>query len=547
MLLELGSVIDGRYRLESRLGSGGLASVWRVQHLQLEAPFALKILQVSTDDLRRRLLEEGRIQSRLAHPNLVRVTDTVSLPWGVGLVMELVEGPDLRTLLDRQRLPPGQALALGAGVLDGVAYAHRKGLIHRDLKPANVLLQPLDGGYVPRVVDFGLAKALRQGGGGLTRTGMGMGTPGYMAPEQYRDAAHVDARADVFSLGAILYELVTGARPFNGHNLPTLYQQATAGTFMPAEQRDPGLPRGLSELLRRALSPAPQDRFQDAGQLAARWREAAGFSRPAAEVSAAVHSAAPQPAPPPPAPETDHTLPMMTSQADMPEQLLLVEDNFPLRLSLATFLKARGYHVTAVGSAEEGELAADQQAPDIVLLDWNLPGQAGLDLLKSWRASGRRWPVIMLTARDAVADRVEGLTSGANDYIVKPFANEELLARVQVQLRDRALAPAAPPARPDELALDTCTVDLGREIVRRDGEETQLTTREAALLRYLVEHAGENVPREDLLREVWGWRARTATRALDNAVLRLRQKIEADPGQPRHVITVYGKGYRFET
>ena len=220
--------------------------------------------------------------------------------------------------------------------------------------------------------------------------------------------------------------------------------------------------------------------------------------------------------------------------------LLLVEDHFPLRLSLTAALRTEGYEVEAVGSAEEAEQATSVRAPGVVILDWNLPGMSGLELLRGWRAAGRTWPVILLTARDAVADRVAGLQGGADDYLVKPFANEELVARIQVQLR------SAPKRDSGELDLSGIIVNLSRRTVQRRGESLHLTTREAELLTYLCERPGKTVSREDLLRDVWGYRSAVQTRSADNAVLRLRAKIERDPSAPSHLHTVHGVGYRFE-
>jgi len=220
-------------------------------------------------------------------------------------------------------------------------------------------------------------------------------------------------------------------------------------------------------------------------------------------------------------------------------RVLLVEDTFALRVAVAASLRNAGHDVTAVGSAEEAADEVARLAPAVVVLDWMLPGQQGIDLLRGWRTAGQRFPVILLTARDAVADRVSGLDAGANDYVVKPFATEELLARVAVQLRDR-------PAAGGRLRLSDREVDLGRELVLKDGVETPLTTQEARCLAYLAERAGRPVDRDDLLRDVWGYRGGVVTRSVDNTVLRLRAKIEPDPARPRHVITVQGVGYRFE-
>jgi len=220
--------------------------------------------------------------------------------------------------------------------------------------------------------------------------------------------------------------------------------------------------------------------------------------------------------------------------------ILLVEDNFSLRLSLSASLRAQGWEISAAASAEEGAHAAEAHPPDLAVLDWMLPGKSGVELLAEWRAAGRGWPVILLTARDEVADRVRGLESGADDYVVKPFATEELIARIRARLRAR------PAAASRVLRLTGCEVDLDRLEIRRGAERLPLTTREADLLAYLAHRAGQDVPRDDLLREVWGYRGAVVTRSVDNAVLRLRAKLEGDPARPRHLLTAHGVGYRLQ-
>ncbi|RME72366.1 MAG: DNA-binding response regulator [Planctomycetota bacterium] len=224
----------------------------------------------------------------------------------------------------------------------------------------------------------------------------------------------------------------------------------------------------------------------------------------------------------------------------MPATILYVEDEFTTRLLVLEALRGRGYHVDAVASAEEASRHVEQHPPDLVVLDWVLPGESGYDLLRRWRADGHRFPVILLSARDTVEHRVQGLEAGANDYVIKPFAIEELLARVAVQLRERGGEPHA------ELRLGPVRVDLEHELVHNGGKQLRLTTLEARTLQYLAARPGQTVPRDELLREVWGFPRPVRTRAVDNTISRLRGKIEPEPNQPRHIITVHGVGYRFQ-
>lgn len=272
MRLNPGALLGGRYIVEAELGRGGFATVYAARHAQLGSHHAVKVLHGEMDDeIRGRMLSEGKIQARLTHVNVVRVTDVVALDDGVALVMDRVEGVSLRALLDHGRLSLSSALALAEGILAGVSAAHAAGLIHRDLKPDNVLI---DADGTPKISDFGLARAedpnLR---GAHTRQGVGMGTPGYMAPEAFTDVASVDARADIFALGAILYELLSGLRAFPPElSWVQLYKRAGSSDYLPLDQVAPELPGHLVYAVHAALSPSPEDRPVDVTALLALWR-----------------------------------------------------------------------------------------------------------------------------------------------------------------------------------------------------------------------------------------------------------------------------------
>ncbi|MCA9570791.1 MAG: serine/threonine protein kinase, partial [Myxococcales bacterium] len=224
MDLTPGTLIDERYSIEEQIGEGGMAVVYRAHHTRLNTLHAVKVLTLSSRAVRERMLQEGRVQASLRHPNIVSVTDVITIGQNPALVMELIEGPALDELLQRQKLTIDQADTIGRGILAAVAYAHEKGLVHRDLKPANVMLEIEGQQVTPKVTDFGLAKLLTgDDGRAATRTGSTMGTPQYMSPEQIEDTKNVDARSDVFALGAILFELVTGQRAFDGDSLMAIF------------------------------------------------------------------------------------------------------------------------------------------------------------------------------------------------------------------------------------------------------------------------------------------------------------------------------------
>ena len=254
MDLRTGMVVD-RYIIEGLLGKGGMAYVYRVRHRQLSSLHALKVLNLRRADIRERLVQEGRIQSTLNHPNVVTVTDLVDISGAPGLIMEYVQGPTLHELLGRGRLSLGQVDGLARGILKGVAAAHAHSLVHRDLKPANILLANVGGELVPKVADFGLAKALAEDDAleHPTRSGAILGTPAYMAPEQIHGARHVDARSDVFSLGTLLYELVTGRRPFSNADPLALLQQISDGRYQAVAELRPETPARMITAIERAL------------------------------------------------------------------------------------------------------------------------------------------------------------------------------------------------------------------------------------------------------------------------------------------------------
>ncbi len=269
MELAPGKVVGDRYVVEALLGQGGMAVVYRVRHRTLGTTHALKIVGVPTASGRERLLREGRLQGQLQHPNVVAVTDQVEVQGVPGLVLEFVEGPTLAQLLGTP-MSEAQIDALGAGILAGVAAAHALGLVHRDLKPGNVLVALQDGKAVPKVTDFGLAvdpeDAARS-----TRTGATLGTPEYMAPEQIRSARDVDPRADVWALGALLYELAAGAPPFEDPDRFALFQRITTGERAPLRAARAGLPDRMYLAVEAALTVDRDARPADAAALLALW------------------------------------------------------------------------------------------------------------------------------------------------------------------------------------------------------------------------------------------------------------------------------------
>jgi len=221
-------------------------------------------------------------------------------------------------------------------------------------------------------------------------------------------------------------------------------------------------------------------------------------------------------------------------------RVLVVEDDQGVRESLAVVLRVQSYEVHGV---ERGELANDALGdfgPDLVILDLNLPGIDGLETCRRLRAAGFNGPVLMLTARHEVADRVAGLDAGADDYLAKPFALDELLARVRALIRSFDIGVAADEA--DALALDDLQIDMAARRVTRAGNEVELTRIEFELLAYLVENADRVLERNDIQIHVWGYEEDMGSNSLEVFVSALRKKLEADGGQ-RLIHTKRGVGY----
>ena len=257
--MQQGQVI-GRYQIETRIGAGGMGAVYRVRHVILGSHHAIKVLHTQTPEMTERLLREAKAQAQLAHPNILRVTDFLEVDGLHVIVMEYVEGPTLHQLLQHRHLTLDEVSMLGQGIVQGVLAAHKVNLIHRDLKPANVLIATINGQMVPKVADFGLVKdtdATQQ----LTRTGLCMGTPGYAAPEQIRGSNSIDARADVFALGATLYEVATSTRAFSGADLLEILNATSKGQYSDPRALRPDLPEQMVSAIQGALKANRSERL----------------------------------------------------------------------------------------------------------------------------------------------------------------------------------------------------------------------------------------------------------------------------------------------
>ncbi|MCA8944163.1 MAG: response regulator transcription factor [Planctomycetes bacterium] len=224
---------------------------------------------------------------------------------------------------------------------------------------------------------------------------------------------------------------------------------------------------------------------------------------------------------------------------------MLVEDDHALRIGLVDTFRDEGLDVTAAADGDEAHALLFSRHFDLVVLDLMLPGRSGLELLRALRAERIETPVLLLTARGDESDKVLGLELGADDYVTKPFGMRELIARVRVLLRRHGKAGTAAD-HAQVFRVGDARVDLGAFEVERDGETTRLSPKEAAMLQLLFANRGVAVRRERFLDEVWGTDQFVGNRTVDTHVLNLRQKLEEDPREPRHLLTVHGVGYRLD-
>ncbi len=232
----------------------------------------------------------------------------------------------------------------------------------------------------------------------------------------------------------------------------------------------------------------------------------------------------------------------MSTSAPAPKRILLVEDDPGLALTLTDRLTGEGYHVETAVDGDAGVERGTSQHFDLIVLDVMLPRRNGFDVCRALREQGQHAPVIMLTARGHVADKVAGLKLGADDYVTKPFEMVELLARIEAQLRR---SPSTPSPAGSTYTFGGVHVDLRSAEVSRDGCPLQFSAREFRLLAYFIEHRGATLSRDELLNEVWGYNAMPSTRTVDVHVAWLRQKIEPNPRHPQYLHTIHGLGYKF--
>jgi serine/threonine-protein kinase len=268
------SLIRERYRLDALIGEGGMAEVWRAWDLTLQRPVAVKLLFArdarDEDVLVSRFLREARIAASVQHRNVIHIVDFGTTPENQPfMVMELLEGETLAARLRREkRLSVADAVQIANLTLRGLSAVHAVGIIHRDLKPDNVYLKT-EGDFVyPKILDFGISRSIEPASGQrsalTTRDGVIVGTPEYMSPEQARGVKRLDYRTDIYSMGVVLYEALSGRLPYASENVGDLIIQIVRGGARKLHEFVPEVPVTISDVIARAMSRNPSDRFSDA-------------------------------------------------------------------------------------------------------------------------------------------------------------------------------------------------------------------------------------------------------------------------------------------
>jgi eukaryotic-like serine/threonine-protein kinase len=294
MDFEAGHLLGGKYRIVRRIGVGGMGSVYEAKHAGLGTPVAIKVLLqqlAKVPTVADRFRREAQVSATLKSPHVIQVTDVDQLPDGRPyLVMELLEGVSLQEHLEKTKsLSREEAVDLGLQILLGLECAHAVGVVHRDLKPGNVFLDTRGVGRIAKLLDFGVAKVKATPEfQALTRPGMVMGTPEYMAPEQAFSADQADARSDLFSVGVMLYEMLSGALPAEGSLPIAVAHQVMTNKVRPLRELCPGLPEGLLNLVHRAMQAERSARFDSALEMRRALSAFAGELSLAGRVAASV-------------------------------------------------------------------------------------------------------------------------------------------------------------------------------------------------------------------------------------------------------------------
>src|SRR5882672_10292871 len=410
----------GPYRIVGRIGRGGMADVYRAYHPALDRFVAVKVLPeffLEDETYMERFQLEAQSVARLRHPNILNAFDFGQQAGAPYLVMELVEGGTLADRLGSQ-IELQEVVRLLRPIAGALDHAHAQGVLHRDIKPSNILIRK-DG--TPVLADFGLAK-LANSVRKLTASGTLFGTLGYMSPEQVAGEP-LGPGTDQYSLCVVAYEMLTGRAPFQG-DTPGAVLASHMTHSVPATTELPGeLSAHIDQVLGRGLAKAPRDRYETVSEFVAALTPAAWPSRLA---------------------EDRLSLPATRSRSHAANRVpvvLVVDDGAANRELIEACLAGIDCEIRTAADGRAALNIVEGAAPDLVLLDVQMPGMDGYEVCSRIKARprGELLPVVMITALDRSHDRVMALEAGADDFMSKPVERIELVARVRAALRLKAL------------------------------------------------------------------------------------------------------------
>ena len=419
----VGELVAGRYQVDGIVGRGGMAVVLGARHLELGQRVAIKILRVDTPhraEVNARFLREARACAQMRSEHVVRVFDVGHLENGQPfMVMEHLTGGDLGRFADTGgSLPIADASSYVLQACEAVAEAHAMGVVHRDLKPSNLFLAAgADGSPVVKLLDFGISKVPSTEGLGLTATDATVGTPFYMSPEQIRAAKDIDHRTDIWSLGVVLYQLLTGRVPFGAHTFSALSVAIATEAPTPVREHRPELPDALAALVMKCLEKLPEHRFQTVAELA---RALAPFAP--ADLTSVVERIARI--------AKKNTLADTAStraeEVGARGRVLLVDDDKQVLRAYGRQLRHEGWSVDEAGEGREALARLGGEAFAAIVTDIDMPGLSGVELLRVLRARNDHTPVVLMTGGPSVKTAIEAVELGAFRYLVKPIEGGRL-------------------------------------------------------------------------------------------------------------------------
>jgi len=439
----LGTEIAG-YRIEERIGRGGMGVVYRAQHMNLQRRAAIKIIApefADTKGFRTRFIREARIAAALQHPNIVTVYDAGQSGETLYIAMQFIRGSDLGAILREEgRLRPYRAIDVCRQIASALDAAHAMALIHRDVKPGNVLIE----GRRAYLTDFGLTKRTGDEMGDLTQAGELVGTIHYIAPEQI-EGGRVDARTDVYSLACLLFHCLVGDVPFSRDtDVAVIYAHLSETPPKPSDLR-PELPLGLDAVIAKALDKSPDRRFASCSDLMSAARVVLDAAGPLADTVSGrgvpIGGDAPDVAT-----AVGRKVPTRDGEA-----AAVPEADKRARVLLAGLdLSARAIVQVAVGDSCEVELAAEgedvveaarERHPDLIVLDWNAADLAARDILDALRADAvTRESKVLLVVRDKQARSREVARASADETLATPFSPLQLQVKLRKLLGADAVA-----------------------------------------------------------------------------------------------------------